>query len=103
MTSNPLIGKWSYRSFYNIADLNTDLDKLEPGNGTIDIREVTPRSSEEPLVARPGNSTCMARLAMARRCRWHFRAKVLSEERSGFMVISAGLSLPGQTVIPRCR
>jgi hypothetical protein len=41
MTSNPFIGKWSYRSFYNIADLNTDLNKLELGNGTIDIREVT--------------------------------------------------------------
>jgi hypothetical protein len=41
MTSNPFIGKWSYRSFYNDPDLNKDVDTLMLGSGTIDIQEVS--------------------------------------------------------------
>jgi hypothetical protein len=41
MTTNPFVGKWSYRSFYNDPDLSKDLNGLELGSGTIDIQEVS--------------------------------------------------------------
>src|SRR5438874_10289870 len=37
MKDNPFVGSWSYRSFYNDPDLNTPLDKLELGAGTLRI------------------------------------------------------------------
>ncbi len=39
--SNPFIGKWSYRSFYNDPDLTKSVDTLVLGSGTIDIQEVS--------------------------------------------------------------
>lgn len=41
MTSNPFVGKWSYRSFYNDPDLKKAVDTLVLGSGTIDIEEVS--------------------------------------------------------------
>ena len=34
-----LVGKWTYRSFLNNADLSVDFDKLEFGRGTIVIED----------------------------------------------------------------
>jgi hypothetical protein len=38
MSDNPFVGKWTYRSFLNDPDVNTDFDKLEFGRGTIVIK-----------------------------------------------------------------
>jgi hypothetical protein len=37
--SNPFVGSWTYRSFYNVPDVNTDFDALELGRGTIVIQD----------------------------------------------------------------
>lgn len=37
MSENPFVGTWTYRSFINDKDVNTDFDKLEFGRGTIVI------------------------------------------------------------------
>ena len=39
MNNNPFVGNWTYRSLLNIADIDTDFDKLEFGRGTIVIEE----------------------------------------------------------------
>ncbi len=39
MTENPFVGSWTYRSFLNDLDVNTDFDKLEFGRGTIVIED----------------------------------------------------------------
>ena len=36
---NPFVGKWTYRSFLNDPDVDTDFDKLEFGRGTIVIED----------------------------------------------------------------
>jgi len=48
------IGKWSYRSFYNIADLSADLNGMLLGEGTIRI-DPTPLSNQlSGLIYGPG-------------------------------------------------
>lgn len=42
MATNPLIGKWTYRSLLNDPNVNTDFDKLEFGRATLDIQEAAP-------------------------------------------------------------
>ena len=42
MTTNPFIGKWTYRSLLNNPDINADFDKLEFGRGTLVIQEAAP-------------------------------------------------------------
>lgn len=37
MSDNPFVGSWTYRSFVNDPDIDTDFDKLEFGRGTIVI------------------------------------------------------------------
>jgi hypothetical protein len=39
--SNPFVGQWSYRSFYNDPDLSKKLKEIELGSGTLDIQEVS--------------------------------------------------------------
>jgi hypothetical protein len=41
MTTNPFVGKWTYRSLLNDPDLSQDFDKLEFGRGTLEIQEVS--------------------------------------------------------------
>lgn len=41
MGSNPFVGKWTYRSLLNDADISQPFDKLEFGIGTLEITEVT--------------------------------------------------------------
>ena len=41
MTTNPFVGKWTYRSLLNNPDINQDFDKLEFGRGTLEIQEVS--------------------------------------------------------------
>ena len=42
MTTNPFIGKWTYRSLLNNPDINADYDKLEFGRETLVIQEAAP-------------------------------------------------------------
>lgn len=42
MSDNPFVGSWTYRSFLNDPDINTDFDKLEFGRGTIEITAPSP-------------------------------------------------------------
>ena len=39
MGKNPFVGKWTYRSLFNEPDGSVDFDKLEFGEGTIDIKD----------------------------------------------------------------
>ena len=39
MSDNPFVGSWTYRSFLNDPDLNTEFNKLAFGRGTIVIEE----------------------------------------------------------------
>lgn len=42
MSTNPFVGKWTYRSLLNDPDINQDFDKLEFGRGTLGIEESAP-------------------------------------------------------------
>jgi hypothetical protein len=48
------VGKWSYRSFNNIADLNTDPDTLLFGEGTIRIDPTDHPNQLKGLIYGPG-------------------------------------------------
>ena len=48
------IGKWSYRSFYNIADLSASLDSMLLGEGTIRIDPTPMPNQLSGLVYGPG-------------------------------------------------
>ena len=76
MSDNPFVGSWTYRSFSNDPDINTDLNKLLFGNGTIEITAPSSDTLGAPLAAASvpglviGYSIFTARLATAlpRRC-----------------------------------
>jgi hypothetical protein len=38
MTTNPFVGKWTYRSLVNDPNINTNFDKLEFGRGTLEFK-----------------------------------------------------------------
>ena len=42
MATNPLVGKWTYRSLLNDPNVDTDFDRLEFGRATLDIQEAAP-------------------------------------------------------------
>jgi hypothetical protein len=43
VSDNPFVGTWTYRSFFNDPDINTDFDKLELGRGNIRIDDAVPQ------------------------------------------------------------
>ncbi len=79
------IGKWSYRSFYNIADLSADLNSMLLGEGTIRIDPTPMPNQMSGLIYGPGWQLDLTAPSITEtRSRFVFRVRAWSAATNGF-------------------